>query len=175
MDYGGLSDYPHCQIKLKKYKTSENEQSHGSFFLRVGGLGKELILQLSCWNVWNFLFIDLPRPSSLSFEKFRCPSIHNSVFSPAFGLGTMVYIGLEFGSWFEVPWDSPCYQAVRGVNPVLQLIFTFSQMYFVFMNSRVSLINPSSLSLKSPKPWTQDLAACLAQLWNYIRVFHRPR
>ena len=50
----------------------------------------------------------------------------------------MVYIGLEFGSWFEVPWDSPCYQAVRGVNPVLQLIFTFSQMYFVFMNSRVS-------------------------------------
>ena len=50
----------------------------------------------------------------------------------------MVYIGLEFGSWFEVPWDSPCYQAVRGVNPVLQVIFTFSQMYFVFMNSRVS-------------------------------------
>ena len=42
MDYGGLSDYPHCQIKLKKYKTSENEQSHGSFFLRVGGLGNEL-------------------------------------------------------------------------------------------------------------------------------------
>ena len=28
----------------------------------------------------------------------------------AFGLGTMVYIGLEFGSWFEIPWDSPCYQ-----------------------------------------------------------------
>ena len=44
MDYGGLSDYPHCQIKLKKYKTSENEQSHGSFFLRVGGLGTELVL-----------------------------------------------------------------------------------------------------------------------------------
>eukprot|EP00090_Calanus_glacialis_P046669 TRINITY_DN9275_c0_g1_i2.p1 TRINITY_DN9275_c0_g1~~TRINITY_DN9275_c0_g1_i2.p1 ORF type:complete len:884 (-),score=100.29 TRINITY_DN9275_c0_g1_i2:461-2989(-) len=96
MDYCGLNDgYPHCQIKLKKYKTSENEQSHGSFFLRVGGL--------------------------------------------AFGLGTMVYIGLEFGSWFEIPWDSPCYQAVRGVNPVLQLIFTFSQMYFVFMNSRLNI------------------------------------
>ena len=24
---------------MQKYKTSENEQSHGSFFLRVGGLG----------------------------------------------------------------------------------------------------------------------------------------
>ena len=41
LDYGGLNDgYNHCQVKLKKYKTSENEQSHGSFFLRVGGLGK---------------------------------------------------------------------------------------------------------------------------------------
>ena len=39
LDYG-LNDY-HCQIKLKKYKTSENEQSHGSFFLRVGGLGEK--------------------------------------------------------------------------------------------------------------------------------------
>ena len=29
------------QIKLKKYKTSENEQSHGSFFLRIGGLGEK--------------------------------------------------------------------------------------------------------------------------------------
>ena len=25
---------------MKKFKTSENEQSHGSFFLRVGGLGE---------------------------------------------------------------------------------------------------------------------------------------
>ena len=40
LDYG-LNDY-HCQVKLKKYKTSENEQSHGSFFLRVGGLGKKV-------------------------------------------------------------------------------------------------------------------------------------
>ena len=41
LDYGGMNDpYSHCQVKLKKYKTSENEQSHGSFFLRVGGLGE---------------------------------------------------------------------------------------------------------------------------------------
>jgi len=31
-------------------------------------------------------------------------------------------------------------EAVRGVNPVLQVIFTFSQMYFVFMNARVSYL-----------------------------------
>lgn len=58
-------------------------------------------------------------------------------FPAAFGLGTMVYNGLEFGTFFEVPPTSPCYQILQGVNPLLQMIFTFMQMYFIFMNSRV--------------------------------------
>lgn len=49
----------------------------------------------------------------------------------------MVYNGLEFGTFFEVLPTSPCYQILKGVNPVLQMIFTFMQMYFIFMNSRV--------------------------------------
>lgn len=56
----------------------------------------------------------------------------------AFGLGTMIYTGLEFGSFFEIPFTSPCHQILRGVNPLLQMIFTFMQMYFIFMNARVS-------------------------------------
>jgi hypothetical protein len=51
----------------------------------------------------------------------------------------MVYNGLEFGAFFEVPPTSPCYQILQGVNPVLQMIFTFMQMYFIFMNSRVRI------------------------------------
>ncbi|CRK93108.1 CLUMA_CG006518, isoform C [Clunio marinus] len=57
----------------------------------------------------------------------------------AFGLGSLIYIGLEFGSFFEVPFDSPCHQILRGVNPLLQMIFTFMQMYFIFMNSRLNI------------------------------------
>ncbi|XP_040571544.1 uncharacterized protein [Lepeophtheirus salmonis] len=79
----------------KKHKTSENDYSHGSFFLRVGGI--------------------------------------------AFGLGTMIYNGLELGIFFEIPWNSPCYQVLRGINPILQMVFTFSQMYFVFMNARLNI------------------------------------
>jgi hypothetical protein len=56
----------------------------------------------------------------------------------AFGLGALIYIGLEFGSFFEIPIGSPCHEILRGVNPLLQMIFTFMQMYFIFMNSRVS-------------------------------------
>ncbi len=50
----------------------------------------------------------------------------------------MIYNGMELGSFFEIPWRSQCYQVLRGINPILQAIFTFSQMYFVFMNARVS-------------------------------------
>jgi hypothetical protein len=79
----------------KKRKTTQNDHSHGSFFLRIGAI--------------------------------------------AFGLGTMIYNGLEFGTFFEVPFTSPCYMILRGVNPVLQMIFTFMQMYFIFMNSRLNI------------------------------------
>lgn len=57
----------------------------------------------------------------------------------AFGLATMIYNGLEFGAFFEIPFTSPCYQILRGVNPVLQMVFTFMQMYFIFMNSRLNI------------------------------------
>ncbi|XP_067012327.2 proton channel OtopLc isoform X2 [Anabrus simplex] len=57
----------------------------------------------------------------------------------AFGLGTMIYNGLECGAFFEIPFNSPCYQILKGINPVLQMIFTFMQMYFIFMNSRLNI------------------------------------
>ncbi|XP_076056135.1 uncharacterized protein LOC143034090 isoform X4 [Oratosquilla oratoria] len=85
--------------RLRKHKTSINNHSHGSFFLRIGAI--------------------------------------------AFGLGTMIYNGLEFGVFFEIPMSSPCYQILRGVNPLLQLVFTFMQMYFIFMNARIQLEPPS--------------------------------
>ncbi|XP_057334764.1 proton channel OtopLc isoform X2 [Microplitis mediator] len=79
----------------RKRKTSQNDHSHGSFFLRIGAI--------------------------------------------AFGLGTMVYNGLEFGAFFEIPPTSPCFQILHGVNPLLQMVFTFMQMYFIFMNSRLNI------------------------------------
>nr|CAD7574806.1 unnamed protein product [Timema californicum] len=64
---------------------------------------------------------------------------NHNVFVTAFGLGTMIYNGLECGAFFEIPFNSPCYQILRGINPVLQMIFTFMQMYFIFMNSRLNI------------------------------------
>ncbi|XP_018012277.1 uncharacterized protein LOC108669458 isoform X3 [Hyalella azteca] len=86
---------PATPPKPRKHKISDNEHSHGSFFLRIGAI--------------------------------------------AFGLGTMIYNGLEFGVFLEIPLSSPCHMILRGVNPIAQLVFTFMQMYFIFMNARLNI------------------------------------
>lgn len=80
---------------------------------------------------------------SLPPKKNVCGSRISSHFvivlpTAAFGLGTMIYNGLELGKFLEVPFTSPCFLVLQGVNPLLQMIFTFMQMYFIFMNARVS-------------------------------------
>ncbi|KAL1116292.1 hypothetical protein AAG570_005787 [Ranatra chinensis] len=86
--------------------------------------------------------VQLPSPGKKRKTSQNTHS-HGSFFlrvgAIAFGLATMIYNGLEFGAFFEIPFNSPCYQVLRGVNPVLQMIFTFMQMYFIFMNSRLNI------------------------------------
>lgn len=55
----------------------------------------------------------------------------------AFGLGTVIYDGLEFGAFLETPQDSPCFSILKGVNPILHATFAFFQMYFIFISARV--------------------------------------
>ncbi|XP_021931664.1 otopetrin-2-like isoform X3 [Zootermopsis nevadensis] len=85
------------------------------------------------------------RPQNAPRKRKTSQNVHSHgsfflrVGAIAFGLGTMIYNGLECGAFFEIPFTSPCYQILRGINPVLQMIFTFMQMYFIFMNSRLNI------------------------------------
>ncbi|XP_055948867.1 proton channel OtopLc-like isoform X2 [Argiope bruennichi] len=91
--------------------------------------------------------VDSPNPAACPRAKKHRISendrSHGSLFlrigAIAFGLGTMVYNGLEFGSFFEIPSSSPCYSILLGINPVLQMMFTFAQMYFIFANARLNI------------------------------------
>jgi hypothetical protein len=66
-----------------------------------------------------------------------------SFYIKVFGLGTLIYCGLELGAFFEVPSTSPCHDLVNGLNPALQIAFTFLQMYFIFMNAKVRQNDPT--------------------------------
>ncbi|XP_053200575.1 proton channel OtopLc-like isoform X2 [Panonychus citri] len=99
--------------------------------------------------VYVYLLHDLPKSDQNQLNGKKKDKIsetersHGSIFlrigAVGFGLGTMIYNGLEFGSYFEIPYTSPCYSILLGVNPVLQATFTFAQMYFIFTYSRLMI------------------------------------
>lgn len=68
---------------------------------------------------------------------------HGSIFLRigciAFGLGSMIFNGLELGTYFEFGKSSPCHSIFLLLNPLLQCTFTFCQMYFIFTYSRLMI------------------------------------
>ena len=54
-------------------------------------------------------------------------------------MGALILEGLEFGQLFEVELTAQCIDVIQAVRPLMQLIFVFMQMYFVFLNGRVSI------------------------------------
>lgn len=55
----------------------------------------------------------------------------------AFGVGSMIYSGLEFAQYFEFDTESHCRDILMAVTPAARMAFTFIQMYFIFLNAKV--------------------------------------
>lgn len=56
----------------------------------------------------------------------------------AFGIGSMVYSGLEFGRYFEYRKDTNCHSNVlQAITPATRMVLTLLQIQFIFLNSRV--------------------------------------
>ncbi|XP_066984557.1 uncharacterized protein [Macrobrachium rosenbergii] len=56
-----------------------------------------------------------------------------------FGIGSMIYSGLEVGQYFELKSDENCADILLAISPAARMLFTFIQMYFIFLNSRVAI------------------------------------
>ncbi|XP_028966978.1 proton channel OtopLc [Galendromus occidentalis] len=56
----------------------------------------------------------------------------------AFGTGSMIYSGLEFGQFFEYESTDQC-SILHNLTPASRMAFTFFQLYFIFINSRVAI------------------------------------
>lgn len=50
----------------------------------------------------------------------------------------MIYSGLEFAQFFEIDSMSLCHNALMAVTPAARMFFTFTQMYFIFLNAKVN-------------------------------------
>ena len=60
-----------------------------------------------------------------------------SFFFSVFGVGSMIFSGLEFAQYFEVDISSHCRDIMLAITPAARMVFTFIQMYFIFLNSKV--------------------------------------
>lgn len=69
----------------------------------------------------------------------HCGSFYLRLGAVAFGIGSMIYSGLEFGQFFELKKKSHCYNILYGLTPSTRMAFTFIQLYFIFLNSRMAI------------------------------------
>ncbi|KAJ1528070.1 hypothetical protein ONE63_007988 [Megalurothrips usitatus] len=53
----------------------------------------------------------------------------------AFGIGSMIYSGLEFGQYFELDRTTNCHNVLLALTPATRMAFIFIQMYFIFLNN----------------------------------------
>ena len=65
-----------------------------------------------------------------------------------FGIGSMIYSGIEIGMFFELTMDktSNCSNLFSVIRPILQMIFVFVQMYFVFLNQKMNIYKNKFMS-----------------------------
>ncbi|XP_055685221.1 proton channel OtopLc-like [Lutzomyia longipalpis] len=73
----------------------------------------------------------------LKQEKIaRYGSFYLRVGAVAFGIGSMVYSGLEFGQYFELKGESKCQNVLVALSPATRMILSIVQMQFIFLNTK---------------------------------------
>ncbi|XP_063700938.1 proton channel OtopLc-like isoform X2 [Culicoides brevitarsis] len=73
-------------------------------------------------------------------HETRHGSFYLRVGAIAFGVGSMVYTGLEFGQYFELKDDDQCQNVLVAITPVARLCLSLVQMHFLFIYSKLSLL-----------------------------------
>ena len=72
--------------------------------------------------------------------KYIYPDSEKHLHPTVFGVGSMIYSGLEFAQFFEVDITNHCNDILNAITPAARMAFTFIQMYFIFLNAKVSLV-----------------------------------
>ncbi|KAF4520832.1 hypothetical protein B566_EDAN007127 [Ephemera danica] len=79
----------------------------------------------------------LELPSAASARQAHYGSFYLRMGAVAFGIGSMIYSGLEFGQYFELERNTKCHNVLLALTPATRMAFIFIQMYFIFLNNEV--------------------------------------
>ncbi|XP_055871110.1 proton channel OtopLc-like isoform X2 [Biomphalaria glabrata] len=78
------------------------------------------------------------RMTSLDVDNHHTGTFYLRLGVLGFGIGSMIHSGLNFGKFFAVT-EAACQEALDAVKPLFHLVFTFFQLYFIFMNSKMCI------------------------------------
>lgn len=68
-------------------------------------------------------------------------------FLTGFGIGTVIYSGLQFGQYWELSTTVECNMILKALKPMFRIIFGLMQMLFIFSYSNVSFNYFCNLSI----------------------------
>lgn len=87
----------------------------------------------------------------------------------AFGIGSMIYSGLEFGQYFELEQNTKCHNIMLALTPATRMAFIFIQMYFIFLNNEVSIfLQISKLYSRLTLVSLITMQSTADPVWKYI-------
>ncbi|XP_025831815.1 proton channel OtopLc-like [Agrilus planipennis] len=65
-----------------------------------------------------------------------------------FGLGSVIYSGLQLGQYFELSSDNGCNDILKAAKPAVRIVFVLMQMLFIFSYSNFMAVQKSKLLAK---------------------------
>ncbi|XP_059489873.1 proton channel OtopLc-like [Neocloeon triangulifer] len=68
-------------------------------------------------------------------KQTRYGSFYLRMGAVAFGIGSMIYSGLEFGQYFELKKNTKCHNVYLAITPITRMAFIIAQMMFIFMKN----------------------------------------
>ncbi|KAF5282177.1 hypothetical protein FQR65_LT02874 [Abscondita terminalis] len=81
-------------------------------------------------------------------KQYHYGSFYLRMGAVAFGIGSMIYSGLEFGQYFELETNTKCHNVLLALTPATRMAFIFIQMYFIFLNNEQMKIYKHKLAAR---------------------------
>ena len=83
----------------------------------------------------------------LHFNSFIVLHFHSSPPPPVFGIGSLIYSGIEVGCQVEWHLQAPaCSDLLLALRPTLHILLVLLQTYFLFLNHRMNLYKRKAVS-----------------------------
>nr|CAD7423613.1 unnamed protein product [Timema monikensis] len=77
-----------------------------------------------------------PKTPTVTAKRSRYGSFYLRMGAVAFGIGSMIYSGLEFGQYFELEKNTNCHNVLLAVTPATRMAFVILQMQFIFLSNK---------------------------------------